>query len=359
MNILFDIGHPAQVHLFKNAILALEANGHQVAITCRDKDVTVALLNQYGFKYWVLGKVGRGFFGLLLEMLKRDFKLWKISRVFKPDILIGGVGNVFVPVIGKIIKKPAIVFDDTEHAKYEHFIVDRLATVILTPSCFTKNLGNKQMKYNGYHELAYLHPNYFKPNPSVLQEIGINSKDTFVVVRFVAWQASHDIGQHGFDLKGKRELVAELKIYGRVFITSESPLPDEFEKYQITLQPRKIHDLLYYATLCISEGATIASECAVLGTPAIYVNALRAGTLDEQEKRYGLVYNFSDPETAQTEALEKALELLQRENLKEEWQAKRERLLSDKIDVTEFMVKFIENYPESFNKYKQGNNNQK
>ena len=30
---------------------------------------------------------------------------------------------------------------------------------------------------------------------------------------------------------------------------------------------------------------------------------------------------------------------------------KREKLLEDKIDVTKFMIEFIEEYPESFYKY--------
>ena len=36
-------------------------------------------------------------------------------------------------------------------------------------------------------------------------------------------------------------------------------------------------------------------------------------------------------------------------NLKEEWQNRRQKMLSEKIDVTAFMVWFIENYPESAN----------
>lgn len=34
-------------------------------------------------------------------------------------------------------------------------------------------------------------------------------------------------------------------------------------------------------------------------------------------------------------------------NLKEEWQRRRQKMLSEKIDVTAFMVWFIENYPDS------------
>ena len=34
-------------------------------------------------------------------------------------------------------------------------------------------------------------------------------------------------------------------------------------------------------------------------------------------------------------------------NLKEKWQEKRDLMLKDKIDVSQFFVWFIENYPES------------
>ncbi len=97
-----------------------------------------------------------------------------------------------------------------------------------------------------------------------------------------------------------------------------------------------------FATLFIGEGATMASECAMLGTPAIYVNSISAGTLEEQEK-YGLLFGFRNF----TGVLEKATLLLNNINLKEEFQNRRQKLLSEKIDVTAFLVWFIENYPES------------
>ena len=41
-------------------------------------------------------------------------------------------------------------------------------------------------------------------------------------------------------------------------------------------------------TLYVGEGATTASECAVLGTHAIYVNTLNWGDTDEEEEKYQL-----------------------------------------------------------------------
>jgi len=124
-------------------------------------------------------------------------------------------------------------------------------------------------------------------------------------------------------------------------------LPPELEKDRISVSPEKLHDLLYYATLYIGEGATTASECAVLGTHAIYANTLGAGTLHEQEERYGLMYVCSDRENMDHEVTGKAIELLEDPDLWSKGKTKRERLVRDKIDVTAFMVWFVENYPES------------
>ncbi len=56
-----------------------------------------------------------------------------------------------------------------------------------------------------------------------------------------------------------------------------------------------------------------------------------------------MVYNFRD----QNGILDKAIELLENNNLKTEFQNRKDRLLKEKIDVTKFMVWLIENYPES------------
>jgi len=354
MKILINIGHPAHVHLFKNMIDNLEKDGYIVKIVTRDKDVTLKLLDAYGFEYEVMSGYYNTMLGKIYDFVKTDLKLLEIAIKTKPDILIA-VGDPYVAHVGKLIGKPSIVFTDTEHAKLANKLTFPFATVICTPSCFKKDLGKKQVRYNGYHELAYLHPNYFKPDSSVLDDLGLSKDDKFVILRFVSWGATHDFGQKGFDLETKEELIEEIEKRAQVFITSEKVLTKDFEKNRITIPPEKIHDLLYHATMYIGEGATMTSESAVLGTPAIYINTLGLGYTDEEEKKYGLVYNFSNPKTAQKDALTKAIELLEDENLKKKWQKKRAKILSEKIDVTKFMTAFIENYPESFTEWKTNN----
>jgi len=348
MRILFNIAHPAQVHLFKNLIWNLEKKGHECKITTVEKDVSLQLLNAYGFNYEIVGSARSTLFSKATELIKIEYNLYKIARPFKPDILIGGVGNAYVAHVGKLLKVPSIVFDDTEHAKISHFIMDPFADVICTPSCFINNIGKNQIRYNGYHQLAYLHPNYFNPNPDVLDGVGLCKGDKYTIIRLVSWDADHDIGQKG--IQNKKEFVRELEKYGRVLISAEGKLDKELEKYRIEASPEKIHDLLYYASLYIGEGATMATESALLGTPSIYISSLvgTMGNFVELEQKYGLIYSYN----YSRDALNKAIEFLQTVNLKNIWKNKQDFLFREKIDVTAFMIWFIENYPESFMKMK-------
>jgi hypothetical protein len=128
-----------------------------------------------------------------------------------------------------------------------------------------------------------------------------------------------------------------------VFISSEGNLPQELVKYKLQIHPSKLHDALYFASLYIGEGSTTASEATILGTPAIYINSLVVGYCKEQEEKYGMLYQFKTNEGI----VEKAVQILTTQNLREYYKDKGRKMLSEKIDPTAFMVWFIENYPNS------------
>jgi len=341
---MVGIAHPKQVHFWKNIINNLEEDGHEVEIVAWKKDITLYLLNVYGFKYEVIGKNYKGLMRKAYGLLESDFKAFKVARNFKPDILLAG--SPALAHVSKIIGKPHIDFIDTEHANIANWLTYPFSDAICTPSCFRKEINSdKHLIYNGYMELAYLHPNYFKPDANVLDALGLSKDDKFIIMRFVSWGASHDIGDKGFT--NKEKVIKSLEKYGQVLITSEGKLSSKLEKYKITLAPEKIHHVLYFASLYIGESAPMAAESAILGTPAIFVSTSKRGYTDELESKYGLVYNFSEPKTMEKCALEKAFELLNDNNTKKKWKEKRMKMLSEKIDVTRFIINLIENYPES------------
>jgi hypothetical protein len=342
MKILIDIGHPAHVHYFRNFIKIMESKGHKFIVTTRDKECTIKLLEFYKINYICTGKSRKSVVGKMLSLLQNDLKIFLVALKHNPDIFL----SFFLPFpahVGWILKKPVIGFTDTEHAALSIKLTKRFTDVILTPSCYTKDLGKKQIRFNGYMELCYLHPNYFKPNPSILNLLGVRENEKYVIMRFVSWNASHDVGHSGLSIEMKHKAVKELSKYAKVFISSEGELPKDLKQYQIKIPPEKMHDALAFATLFVGESGTMASECVMLGTPAFFINTLTAGTLEMQEES-GLLFMFTKFEGV----LEKAVELLNTPNLKQEFQNRRQKMLADKIDVTAFMVWFVENFPESF-----------
>jgi predicted glycosyltransferase len=357
MKIMVGVGHPKGVHFWKNIIHNLESDGHEVKIVAREKDITLHLLNAYGFEYEVIGKNYKGLIKKAYGMLESDLKMLKVAKEFKPDILASGAP--YLAHVSKLIGKPYIGFSDTEHARLTSWLSFPFADVICTPSCFKKKIDpKKHITFNGYFQLAYLHPNYFKPDPSVLDDLGLSKNDKFIIMRFGSWSATHDTHSSGIKLNSELIFVKSLEQYGYVFITSERALPLALQKYRLNIRPENIHSLLSFAQLYIGEGETMAAESAILGTPAIDIEAitLKQGTIDitaihgnadELVNKYKLMFAFSD----QNKALEKATKLLEDNELKKKWMKKREKLLRDKIDVTAFMTEFIEKYPENFYKY--------
>ncbi len=351
MKLLIDVNHPAHVHLFKNLAWELVSKGHEVLWAARPRDIVEVLLGRYGFEYKMLTSAKPGYINMAKELVERNFKIYKLVKDFEPSLMLGT--SVCIAHVSLVTKARSIVFneDDADVAKTFTALSYPFADTICTPDCLKDDFGRKHIKYPSYHELAYLHPNHFSPDPKIMEKMGISENKKYFIIRLVSFRADHDIGQSGISIGMGRRLISELLRYGKVLITSERELPPEFEKYRIRIPPYEMHNALYYATMFIGDSQTMAAEAAVLGTPAIRCNTFvgRCSTLEELEHKYGLTYGFLPND--EDKMFVKIVELLNRANLKQEWQEKREGMLKDKIDLTEWMVDFIENYPRSFYNY--------
>lgn len=343
--ILIDIGHPAHVHLFRNFAQQLIKDGYEILFTCRDREFVIDLLKHYKFNYISFGKNYESLAGKSLGLIKFDMKQLLTSLKFKPDIFLSH-SSMYAAHASFFLRKPHVSFEDTFNFEqirlYEPF-----TEVILTSDYEHPLKSKKVIKYAGYHELAYLHPTYFIPNKSILSELGLNENEKYVILRFVSWTATHDIGHKGISFENKLKAVREFEKYARVFISSESELPLELKKYKIKLSPHKIHDALAFSQLLFGESSTMAEECAMLGVPSCFIDKHKRVYTQQLETKYKLLYNFSLSSEDQNNAIAKSLELLTTPNIQEEWQRRRQKMLSEKIDVTAFTVWFIKNYPKS------------
>jgi predicted glycosyltransferase len=275
--------------------------------------------------------------GLFCELITRDVKLFKFCRKFKPDVLTGITG-IFAAHVGTLLRKPSVVWDDSEHQKLAHLITWPFATAIYNPDSYYQPPTKKRHFYAGCHDLAYLHPNRFTPDADIVKALGIDPDENYSIIRFIGWGAHHDVGQHGFAEEQKLEFIKAIAEYTRPYITSEGEMPAELKKYQLTTPAHQFHHVLAFASLCVAEGATVATEAAVLGTPSIYVNTLKAGCIDMIES-YGLLKQTIDTQ----QILKMSLDWLNDEQAKEKHQEVLKKFLDDKIDVTDFIVETIEN----------------
>ena len=340
MRLLIDIGHPGHVHLFRPFAQIMQKKGHEIFFTCREKEFEVELLREAGFKYKSFGKKYRSLIGKIFGLLKFDLMELSSALRFKPDIFLSH-GSPYAAHVAWLTRKPHISLEDTGNWEQMRLYLP-FTKFVLTPDVLNENLGKKQIRYKGYHELAYLHPNHFKPENTGYEILGLREKEPYVILRFVSWDATHDLGQKGFSFVEKLEIVNYLKKDYKVFISSEGKLPRDLAVYGLKIHPGQIHEVLANASFCVSEGATMASEAGVLGTPALYVNSL-ARTYNEDQGKFGLVFNFKNGKGV----LDKIKELCNDNDLKKKTLLSKEKMLSEKIDVTAFLVWFIENYPES------------
>ena len=135
----------------------------------------------------------------------------------------------------------------------------------------------------------------------------------------------------------KLKLVSALSKYSKIFISSEVPLPGPLEKYRINLDGEYMHSLLAFSSLVIGESSTMCAEASVLGTKSIYLDFMGRGYTDILEKKYSLLSNYIN-QWESDDWINEAISIVRSENSKQKNLANRSKLLSESVDVVEFML---------------------
>jgi len=341
MKILIDIGHPAHVHLFKNLAWELQRNGNTVYFTTRDKEFTIQLLEKYCFNYSIIGTNRKSLLSKIISSFSIVIYLLIVGFKFKPDITLSH-GSFYLSFISFLLRKPHISLENNGNIE-QVLLYKPFTQVIITSILLNQDYKKKHIRINAIHESMYLSPKYFIPNPNILKQLGVKENENFVTIRLVSWNATHDVGVS--NIVNRDELfsfISELSRKIKIFISSETALPNELKKYEINLSPEMIHDVLYYSLFYVGEGATMASEAACLGTYSVYINPIKREYIDEL-KKYDLLYQTTDI----TKIIEITNELVHcckkielKKNLTD--------FYADKIDFNQFLLWFIGNYPDSF-----------
>jgi len=360
MKFLFYLGHPAHFHLFKNTITDFKKNGHRVSILIKKKDILESLLQNYGMAYQNILNEGRrdGRVGIAVGVIKRDWRMLRYCMTNRPDLLIGSSAEI--GHVGTLLGIPSINVneDDVDVISLYSKISYPWSTYILSPRvCCNGRWENKSIKYESYHELAYLHPNNFKASKKVVQKY-LDPDEPFFLIRFAKLSAHHDGGIRGVSDEIALKIIELLRPHGKIYISSERSLSEDLIPFRLEIDPLDIHHVMSFAKIYIGDSQTMAAEAGVLGVPFIRFNDFvgRIGYLKELEDTYQLGYGIkpSNPEIL----FKKIRELLIMTDRGDVFQKRRAKMLNDKIDLAKFMTWFIENYPGSVKIMKENPNYQ-
>lgn len=341
MRVLFDIVHPADVHMYRHIESMVRGAGGSTMVVSREKDVVTDLLDAFGMTHTVVGRSGaRTRTGQAVELIARDSALVAAARRFRPTVIL--TRSPAGTHIGKFFGVPSVFdTDDGTAAKWNFRAAAPFATFVTTPASTEADFGANHFKYPGFKELAYLHPNRFVFDAQVRDELGVG-KDPYFLVRFVGMNASHDRGESGFPEKAKRELVASLRDHGRVFGSVERGSAEAPGVEPLPVPAHRMHHVIAGASLVVGDSQTMAAESAVLGVPNFRCSTWvgRLDYLNELEGKWRLTRGFH-PSESSTLLREVRVALARLPEIRASASSRRECMLSEKVDVTAWYWEFL------------------
>ena len=298
-----DLTNPAHVIVLRPLVELLEARGHEVTLTARPLSHTTELLDDWGHPYTAIGQHGgAGKLGKAMAAGSRTAQAFAFARGKGFDYGFAH-GSTDLPPVGRLLRITNTTMFDYEWATVQHSLNCRLATRVLIPDAIPAQRvarygarPPKLVRYPGLKEEYYL--SGFKPDESVLDELGIDSSQVVAVVRTAPSYALYLGGS-------ENDLVPRVlqRLIGEGAQVVVLPRTDEQRQALRRLDPGLVvperavdaRSLAALADLVVSAGGTMVREAAVLGTPVWSIFEGRLGAVDELLISEGRVRLLRDP----------------------------------------------------------------
>jgi uncharacterized protein len=301
-----DFTNTAHVLVLRPLVEALEADGHEVALTARPLSHTVELLEDWGHPFTVVGRHGGAKrLGKALAAGDRVVRMVAFGRGRGFDAALGHA-SVDLPPAARALRIPNTTMFDYEWAVAQHRVICRLANRVLVPDAIPpERLARygarppKLVQYPGLKEEYYLAD--WEPDESVREELGLDPERILAVVRTAPSYALYLGGSENPLLPRVLERLADDP---RVQTVVLARTPEQRQAVSDLHLPRVVvptravdgRSLVAFADLLVSAGGTMNREAAVLGTPVWSVFEGRPGAVDDQLVREGRLRLLHDPD---------------------------------------------------------------
>jgi predicted glycosyltransferase len=301
MKIWFDLSNAPHINLFKDLIRELQAENHEITVTCRPLSNTVALLDLHHIKYTIIGKhYGKSLFKKLIGYPIRIRQLQKFIKPLHIDIAISQ-SSFHSPVAARLLGIPSIYMNDNEYAmgNIPSFVC---ANKILVPEFLNikkvRRQGAKAKKiiaYPGVKEGIYLWHHYLSGETNTLGSDPAKN----IYIRPEPRTAQYYKGDENF----LDELIIDLKKnYPIILLTRDEEQSNHYKKsqfngVQVPVKPLSFEEIAGNCQLFIGAGGTMTREMAVIGIPTISVYQDNLLDVDQYLINQGLMQHFPRPET--------------------------------------------------------------
>ncbi len=294
VKIWIDIDNTPHVPFFVPVIRELERRGHNVVLTARDAFQVCELADQKGLRYKKVGiHHGKHLVLKVAGTLSRSASLAPFCLKVRPHLAISHGSRAQI-IVCNILRIPTIAMADYEHTKTLPFAKPRW---LLVPDCVPIN-GFPPMrtrKYRGIKEDVYA-PD-FKPDRTLLDELGLDSRGLIVAVRPPATEAHYHNPEANILLDAFMNRICKTPDARAVLLPrnrrQESQLRDRYPDWfadRKTIVPTRALDglnLLWHSDLVVSGGGTMNREAAALGVPVYSIFRGPTGAVDSRLEREG------------------------------------------------------------------------
>jgi predicted glycosyltransferase len=299
-----DLDNTPHVPFFEPIIREFRARGYEVLCTARDAFQVCDLARQRGVEFRQVGKhAGKNPIRKVVGLFWRAFQLLPIAEREKPLLAISHGSRAQI-IACKLLNIPSVLIEDYEHADYPPSMRPRWEIV---PDAIGDGglfcAPDHARRYPGLKEHVYV--KNFRPDPSVLAQLGLKDQHLIVTVRPPATEA-HYHNERGESLFF--ELMAFLLNDPRVRIVLmprnakqaqwlRHNKPGWFSNSRVVIPngPMDGLNVIFHSDLVVSGGGTMNREAAALGVPAYSILACEVGAVDRALEKAGQLVMVTSP----------------------------------------------------------------
>jgi predicted glycosyltransferase len=284
-----DIDNSPHVPFFLPIINELKKQGVELLLTARNIYQVVELLDFFQLPCQVIGRhYGKNKALKVFGNLLRVIELAPTASGSRPDLAISH-GSRAQLLLSKAMGVPTIMLHDYEHSTKTGFIEsDWLMMPDVIPTGAMSKKQDRVLRYPGLKEDVYV-PG-FRPDPSILRQLGISTDEIVVAVRPPATEAHyHNPESEVLFAETMRYLASIAKVRAVTLPRNErqsAKLQAEWKDLiadghmLIPSSPVDGLNLIWFSDFVVSGGGTMNREAAALGVPVYSIFRGKIGAVD-------------------------------------------------------------------------------